>query len=83
MSLEAGNLYDPQTGIVSVPSVQAPGLDRAEPGSAELSYLVHKIQGTQGTVGGTGERMPRGAAALPDAAIQVIRAWIDQGAQDN
>ena len=30
-----------------------------------------------------GNRMPNGGAALPDATIQVIRDWIDQGAKDN
>jgi hypothetical protein len=48
----------------------------------ENSYLYHKITGTQASVGGSGERMPRGGQ-LSDAEIQTIRAWIAQGALDN
>lgn len=68
--------------LVDVPSAEAP-LDRVEPGDSALSYLVHKLEGTQASVGGSGERMPYLMPALPDAEIQLIRSWIDQGAADN
>jgi hypothetical protein len=53
-----------------------------EPGSPEISYLFHKISGTQASVGGSGARMPKGGQ-LSDAEIQTLRDWIAQGALDN
>ncbi|MBP7147483.1 MAG: hypothetical protein KBD01_08055 [Acidobacteria bacterium] len=83
LNLQAGAIYDPALGIVGVASAQAPGVLRVAPGDADASYLVHKLEGTQGSVGGEGERMPSGAEPLPDAAIAVIREWIDDGAPNN
>jgi hypothetical protein len=80
--LEEGSLFDASTGIVDVASQQALLL-RVQPFDSQASYLIHKLQGTQGTVGGGGEQMPFGATPLDDATIQVIRDWIDEGAQDN
>lgn len=51
-----------------------------DPGSREESYLWHKLRGSQGSVGGGGSRMPRGADPLPDAFIDDVGDWIDQGA---
>lgn len=58
-------------------------LARVEPGKPDQSYLVHKLEGTHATVGGTGERMPTGGAPLAPEQIAVIRAWIQQGAPNN
>lgn len=69
--------------LVNVPSAEAQGLFRVKPGDSAASYLIHKLEGTQASVGGRGEQMPFGAAPLPDAEIDLIRSWIDQGAQDN
>ena len=80
--LEEGGLFDAGTGIVNVASQEAPLL-RVQPFDSQASYLIHKLQGTQGTVGGGGEQMPFGETPLDDATIQVIRDWIDEGAQDN
>jgi hypothetical protein len=66
-----------------VSSHQAPALLRIEPGRSDRSYLVNKLEGTQGAVGGFGLQMPRFAPPLDAETIQVIREWIDQGAQDN
>ena len=79
-NLSAGNAY---ASIVDVPSVEAPALDRVEPGAPDDSYLVHKIEGTFASVGGSGGRMPLGQGALPQADIDVIRAWIAAGAPNN
>ncbi len=78
------NLSEGQTRAttVNVPSVELPTMDRIEPGDPENSYLFHKISGTQASVGGTGERMPIGGE-LSTAQIEIIRAWIADGAQDN
>jgi mono/diheme cytochrome c family protein len=70
------------SSTVQVPAKEIPFMHRIEPGSPENSYLFHKITGTQASVGGSGERMPRGGQ-LSDAEIQTIRAWIAQGALDN
>jgi hypothetical protein len=79
MNLSAGLTH---SNTVNVASNQS-GLDRIEPGLANQSYLVHKIQGTQGTVAGSGLRMPRGGTPLSQANIDIIRAWIADGAQNN
>jgi len=83
MVLEEGRLFDPGEGIVGVPSQEAPGVLRVKPGSSAESYLIHKLQGTQDTVGGAGDPMPLGGEPLSEATLQVIRDWIDQGALDN
>ena len=48
-------------------------------GDAAGSPLVDKLS----TNPDYGTRMPRGGAALSAAQIQLIRAWIDEGALDN
>ncbi|PYP19958.1 MAG: hypothetical protein DMD54_01700, partial [Gemmatimonadetes bacterium] len=61
-------------------------LERVRSSRPDSSYLVHKIQGTQTTVGGSGARMPfgcSGASCLDNATINLIRNWILQGAQNN
>jgi hypothetical protein len=83
MVLEEGRLFDPVEGIVGVPSQEAPGVLRVKPGSSLESYLIHKLQGTQDTVGGAGDPMPLGGPPLADPTLQLIRDWIDQGALDN
>ncbi len=80
MNLSSGLTH---SNTVNVPSMELPSMDRIEPGQPNQSYLVHKIQGTQGTVGGSGVRMPFGGAPLSQANIDIIRAWIADGAQDN
>lgn len=96
MSLESGMAH---AQIAGVPSCEAPGLLRVEPGSSGTSYLVLKLEGTQGSLIGSGAcatcsypfgstsdcggRMPLAASALPGAEIQLIRRWIDEGAPDN
>jgi hypothetical protein len=58
-------------------------LNRVEPGKPDESYLVHKLEGTHVAAGGTGDRMPTGGAPLSIEQIATIRAWIEQGAQNN
>ncbi|MDE2882464.1 MAG: hypothetical protein OXP70_11455 [Acidobacteriota bacterium] len=62
--------------LVNVPSIQT-ALDLVEPGDAESSYLVHKLEGRMGIVG---DRMPPSGDPLTDAEIAAIRDWIDAGA---
>ncbi len=81
---EGMNLGPGQTfgNTVDVPSNES-GLDRIEPNQPDQSYLVHKIQGTQASVGGSGGRMPLGGIPLSQADIDTIRAWITAGAPNN
>lgn len=77
--LEAGSGF---ANLVGVSSTQS-DLNRVEAGDPEASYLVHKLEGTQSSVGGSGVRMPKGASALSDTEIQAIRDWITNGALDD
>ncbi len=80
--LEEGSLFDAGTGIVGVASQGAPLL-RVQPFDSQGSYLIHKLQGTQFNVGGQGDQMPLFALPFDDEVVQVIRDWIDEGAQNN
>lgn len=73
----SGDAYD---NIVSMVSTQAVGENLVEPGSAEESYLVAKLRGTQVEFGGLGGTMPSMGAALPEATIVMIEDWINAGA---
>ena len=79
-NLSGGQAY---ANIVDVISNEAPPMRRVRPSKPDSSYLVHKIQGTQATVGGVGGRMPLGMGALAQADIDKIRAWITAGAPNN
>jgi hypothetical protein len=65
------------SNTVGVRSVQVPDLFRIEPGNPGESYLVMKVEGTPGIVGG---RMPLGIPPLTDEAIALLRDWILAGA---
>lgn len=56
---------------------------RIRPGSAQDSYMIHKLEGTHLGVGGVGMRMPMEGAPLTADEIAMIRRWIDAGALDN
>jgi len=62
--------------MVGVFSIGEPEYLRIEPGNADNSLLVKKIEGTH-TVG---SRMPFRGARLDAETIQAIRDWIDAGA---
>lgn len=51
-----------------------------DPFDSTLSYLQHKIDGTQATVGGSGQQMPRGSGSLTAGEITMIEDWINEGA---
>ncbi|MDH3496849.1 MAG: hypothetical protein OER21_08810 [Gemmatimonadota bacterium] len=79
-NLSAGLTF---SNTVNVPAQQVPALRRVRPFLPDSSYLVHKIQGTHATVGGSGGRMPLGGVPLTSAEIQTIRSWIAAGAPNN
>ena len=74
LRLDAANSY---ALLVNVNSDEVPALKRVNPGNADQSYLVQKIQGSAGIVG---SRMPLGQAPLPQDRIDLIRSWIAAGA---
>jgi hypothetical protein len=64
--------------LVNVQSIEIASLLRVQPGDAENSYLVHKIEG-RGSINGT--RMPPPPRAmLTVEEIDAIIEWIDMGA---
>jgi|SRR5688572_9147439 len=65
--------------LVNKRSGQAP-LDLVEPLDPSRSYLWHKLLNTQRSVGGSGNRMPNGRPALPEASMRIIEQWILEGA---
>jgi hypothetical protein len=80
MVLVAGQAYD---AIVGVTSAQLATMQRIRPGQPDQSYLIHKLQGSHTGVGGSGQRMPLGRAALSQAQIDLIRRWVTEGARRN
>jgi hypothetical protein len=76
LRLDSNNSY---ALLVGVPSDEQPSFLRVKPNDPDNSYLVQKIQGTAAS----GERMPAGLPALPQATIDAIRQWITSGAIDD
>jgi hypothetical protein len=62
---------------------EASALKRIRASLPDSSYLIHKIQGTHVSVGGSGDRMPQGASPLPNQTIRMIRRWVAAGAANN
>ncbi len=83
MTLVSGQTFG---STVDQMAEQLASMRRVRPFRPDSSYLVHKIQGTQASVGGSGVRMPEGCSGgscLPNATIDIIRNWILQGALNN
>ncbi len=79
MSLAAGQAF---SNVVNVTAGQA-SMNRVTPNQPDSSYLVHKVQGTHLTAGGSGSRMPLNRSPLSQSDIDLIRDWIQAGAQSN
>lgn len=67
---------DPVAALVGVESPTYPGRIRVVAGDSEASFLIDKLEGTQGDAGG---QMPP-TGALPAESIAAVREWIDGGA---
>ena len=64
--------------LVNAQSIEMPPMLRVDPGDAEASYIVHKIQGRASIVG---DRMPPPPRSmLTGEQIAAIEEWIDSGA---
>jgi hypothetical protein len=79
LGLDPGLSY---VNLVAKPSSESK-LPRVAPGIPQGSYLVHKLQGTQLSVGGSGGQMPYGGMPLPPPQIALIEGWIQEGAPSN
>jgi hypothetical protein len=74
MPLDAGVA---RQNLVGVASVEVPTLLRVNPGEPDSSYLVWKIEGRPGLVGG---RMPLGFQPLSQEQIAAVKEWVEGGA---
>jgi hypothetical protein len=74
LQLDAAHSYNL---LVGVPSVEQPNLMRVKPSDPASSYMLHKIEGAPGIIGG---QMPLGETPLPQATIAAISQWITNGA---
>jgi hypothetical protein len=74
LQLDAAHSYNL---LVGVPSTEEPTLLRVNPGNADASYMVLKIEGAPSIEGG---QMPLGETPLPQATVDAIRQWIANGA---
>ncbi len=73
--------FDPETGAVGVASLLNPEAMLIEPGNADASVLVQKVEATQsGAIGGP---MPPFYEPLDAAELATVRAWVEAGAPDN
>ncbi len=63
--------------LVSRAADEAPELMRVNPGNPDASYIIRKLEGASGIVGG---RMPLGGPYLSQAQINTVRDWIANGA---
>lgn len=78
MNLSTAN--DSFNALVNVTSLQVGTLNRVTPNDSTNSYLIHKLEGGPNIVG---SRMPQGGPFLDQATIDMIKAWIDDGALNN
>ena len=76
-SMNLSSVTASRAALVSVASVEQPGVQRVSPGHSATSYLVQKLQGDPGI---SGNRMPFGGPFLDQPTIDVVRQWIDAGA---
>ncbi len=80
MSLVDGQAF---SNVVNVAARELPSMNRVTPNQPDNSYLVHKVQDTHVDVGGSGSQMPLNRSPLSQSDIDLIRAWIQAGAQSN
>lgn len=79
----SGSAYD---AIVGVAAPQLPSMSIIEPGDPENSYLWHKINGTQASVGGAGLMMPKPRPGMQSTVLTpeqftALEQWILAGAE--
>ena len=78
LNLSPGASYDDLVGVLSEnAAARSQGLLRVEPFDPDSSFLIIKLTAPSGP---QGTRMPQGANPLPQSDIDMIRAWILDGA---
>jgi len=82
LGLELSTAENTLASTVAVPSAESPLL-RISRGLPSRSYLFRKLEGTHLDAEGSGDRMPQGGPYLDAAAMDLVRAWILEGALDN
>ena len=75
MNLTEATAYDE---LVNRASTEKPDLFRVNPGNPDDSYLIHKLEGREGIVGG---RMPLASTPLSEAELELVRTWVAEGAR--
>lgn len=80
----SGNAYD---AIVNVAAPQLMSMNHITPGDPDMSYIWHKINGTQVAAGGSGLDMPKArlgmeVTVMTDEQLQRIEDWINAGAPE-
>ena len=79
LNLEAGLSY---SNLVGVNSSQVTSMLRVKAGDSGHSYLMNKLHGTAGDVGGVNTLMPLGNNnPLPQEQLDLVAAWIDDDAR--
>jgi hypothetical protein len=83
-SPDGGLNLEPEFSYATLVNQEAqgkPGAIRVMPGNPDGSYLVHKLEGASGIVGG---RMPQnGPPFLTAGQVSTIRRWIELGARND
>ena len=69
-----------QTMWVNKPSIEVPSMPYVTPNDVDHSYVMYKVMGQMGKVGGSGNRMPNGGPYLTDAEVCELVSWIQGGA---
>lgn len=77
LDLSSGRAY---ANLVNVASATCSGLERVVPSRVDKSYIINKLTGV-GICSGT--QMPKSGGALPASQIDLVRAWICNGALNN
>ncbi|ABA51923.1 Uncharacterised protein [Burkholderia pseudomallei] len=54
-----------------------------EPGKPDVSYGLHKLKGSQASVGGKGGAMPFGEPRAARERVDALERWIGNGAPNN
>ena len=78
LNLGGANAYN---NLVGVFAAQCSGGEKyVIAGNSSTSYLINKLTGTSMC---SGVQMPKGGAALTTNQLNILKAWIDQGALNN
>jgi len=83
----SSNATEIRDALVGKSSTRMPSMKYVTPFRPESSYLLHKLDGNfcgldACAEGKCGDRMPKGGDALEPSQLELVQAWIAQGASD-